>query len=300
MINTPIATNPIGSERRATARPQTVNVPWPLSFEPAVDDATVIETRAATVKRAKTYLKDHRIIAQTILRQKGGIAAASYLSQAQDELIQALFEQAITAHPPQPNEKISFIAVGGYGRGTLAPGSDVDLLILYPAQTPWTTAISEHVLYILWDIGLKVGHATRSVDECIKAAKDDMTIRTAVLESRLICGHVDVFDKFWARFSAEIMPKTASEFVHAKLAERDERVKKAGSSRYLVEPNVKEGKGGLRDLNTLFWIAKYVYRVRSVDELVEAGLFTKNELIAFNRCEEFLWRSCRKTAKTQQ
>jgi [protein-PII] uridylyltransferase len=295
MLNTPIATNPIGVERRKAERPQTVNVPWPLSFEPAQDDATPIETHAATVKRAKSYLKDHRIIAQTILRQKGGIAAASYLSQAQDEVIMALFEQAIATNTPAltvsaANDKISFIAVGGYGRGTLAPGSDVDLLILYPAQTPWTTAISEHVLYALWDIGLKVGHATRSTDECIKATKDDMTIRTAVLESRLICGYVGLFDKFWARFSTEVMPKTASEFVHAKLAERDERVKKAGSSRYLVEPNVKEGKGGLRDLNTLFWIAKYVYRVRGVDDLVEAGLFTKNELIAFNRCEEFLWR----------
>ncbi len=285
-----IATNPAGLERRKSERPQTVSVPWPLSFDPVSEDTAPADIRAEIVKRAKSYLKDHRIIAQTILRQKGGIAAASYLSQAQDEVIQALFEQAVSTHIPTPTDKISFIAVGGYGRGTLAPGSDVDLLILYPVQTPWSTAVSESLLYTLWDIGLKVGHATRTIDECIKAAKEDMTIRTAVLESRLICGHVGFFDKFWARFSTEVMPKTGAEFVEAKLLERDERVKKAGSSRYLVEPNVKEGKGGLRDLNTLFWIAKYVYRVRAVDELVEAGLFTKNELIAFNRCEEFLWR----------
>ncbi len=284
------ALNPVGVERRKSERPQTIAVPWPLVFEPVGGHITLIELRSATVKRSKTYLKDHRIIAQTILRQKGGIAAASYLSQAQDEVIQALFDQAIAVHPPQPNDKISIIAVGGYGRGTLAPGSDVDLLILYPQQTPWSTSVSESLLYTLWDIGLKVGHATRTIDDCIKATKEDMTIRTAVLESRLICGHSGFFDKFWARFSTEIMPKTGAEFVQAKLLERDERVKKAGSSRYLVEPNVKEGKGGLRDLNTLFWIAKYVYRVRSVDELVDAGLFTKNELVAFNRCEEFLWR----------
>ena len=136
----------------------------------------------------------------------------------------------------------------------------------------------------------KVGHATRSVDECLRQAKDDMTIRTTLLEARRIIGDEALFEDLRKRFDKEIVRKTAREYVAAKLEERDARVSRAGASRYLVEPNVKESKGGLRDLNTLFWIAKYVYRVREVEELVEAGLFTRRELLLFLRCEEFLWR----------
>ena len=246
------------------------------------------------VSIAKAYLREVRTTAEAVLTSHGGLAAAGYLSQAQDEVIEAFF-RSITAGDeradnPGMGERITICAVGGYGRGTLAPGSDVDLLILYPVQTVWSESVSEALLYMLWDTGLKVGHATRTIDECLKGARDDMTIRTALLEARLICGNVALFDAFWSRFDAEIMQGTSAAFAHAKLEERDERIRKAGVSRYLVEPNVKEGKGGLRDLNTLFWIAKYVYHVRSVDELVSAGLFTKRELTEFKRCEEFLWR----------
>ena len=161
------------------------------------------------------------------------------------------------------------VAVGGYGRGLLAPGSDIDLLFLMPDKpTPAAEKVVETLLYVLWDLKQKVGHATRSVDECLKQARGDMTIRTTLLEARLLIGDDALFETLQTRFDKEIVAKTAPEFVAAKLAERDDRVKRAGASRYLVEPNVKEGKGGLRDLNTLFWIAKYVYRVR---EAARAG-----------------------------
>ena len=143
---------------------------------------------------------------------------------------------------------------------------------------------------MLWDLKQKVGHATRTIDECLRQARADMTIRTSVLEARLILGDAKKLETLSARFDKEIVAKTASEFVTAKLGERDARVKRAGESRYLVEPNIKEGKGGLRDLNTLFWIAKYVYRVRDPRELVEAGLFSQREFNLFSRCEEFLWK----------
>jgi [protein-PII] uridylyltransferase len=138
-------------------------------------------------------------------------------------------------------------------------------------------------------MGLKVGHATRSVDECIRQAKADMTIRTAVLEARFLFGDVKLFEELIARFDKNIVQSTASEFVAAKLAEREERHRRAGQSRYLVEPNVKDGKGGLRDLHTLFWIAKYVYRVRNIEELVDRGVFDKDEYKIFRRAEDFLW-----------
>ncbi|TJX00527.1 bifunctional uridylyltransferase/uridylyl-removing protein, partial [Neisseria gonorrhoeae] len=149
------------------------------------------------------------------------------------------------------------------GRGLMAPESDIDLLFILPyKQTAWGEQVAEAILYSLWDMGLKVGHATRSVDESIRQARGDMTIRTAILETRYLAGDRPLYDELVERFDTEVVQGTAAEFVAAKLAEREERHRRGGQSRYLVEPNVKDGKGGLRDLHTLFWIAKYVYRVR--------------------------------------
>ena len=190
---------------------------------------------------------------------------------------------------PSEAERMAVVATGGYGRGLQAPGSDIDLLFLLPyKQTAWGESIAEAILYCLWDTGLKVGHATRSVDECIRQAKADMTIRTAILEARFLLGDQKLFDELVTRFDNEVVRNTASQFVAAKLAEREDRVRRSGQSRYLVEPNVKDGKGGLRDLHTLFWIAKYVYRVREPDELIKRGVFDKREYLLFRRCEDFL------------
>ena len=256
------------------------------------DDAAF---RKATVEVFQAALAAGTAACRRALEDNGrGLTCASQLSHLEDGLIRAIHHYAVThVHPPATAaapEPLCIAAVGGYGRATLAPGSDIDLLFLQPAKpTPRTERVVETILYVLWDLRQKVGHATRSVDECLRRARDDITIRTSVLEMRFILGDESLFTTLRDRFEREIVKASAREFVAAKLAERDQRVAKAGSSRYLVEPNVKEGKGGLRDLNTLFWIAKYSYRVRSADELVAAGLFTRREYLLFLRCEEFLW-----------
>ena len=253
------------------------------------------KARAAVVAALKAAMADGRDKAEAMLRADGrGSLCARRLSDLQDGLIQVIHDFATTfVYPPQNRstaERMSVTAVGGYGRGTLAPGSDVDLLFLLPyKQTPWGESVVEFILYMLWDLGLKVGHATRSVDECIRLARSDMTIRTAVLEARYIWGDRDLHDTLVARFDAEVVKGTGPEFIAAKLAERDARHRAQGASRYLVEPNVKDGKGGLRDLHTLFWIGKYFYRVRSREELVKAGVFSRAELTRFRKCEDFLW-----------
>src|SRR5215217_2120269 len=208
-----------------------------------------------------------------LLREGDGIACARRLSGLMDGIVRALHDSVVRhlypADNPSSAEKLAVVATGGYGRGTLAPGSDVDLLFLLPyKQTAWGESVVEAMLYVLWDLKLKVGHATRSVDVCIREAKADMTIRTALLEARFLLGDPALYEALLARFDKEVVRGSAPEFVDAKLKERDARVTKAGASRYLVEPNVKDGKGGLRDLNTLFWISKYVYRVREPQELV--------------------------------
>ena len=253
------------------------------------------ELRSVLAQRLKRALIEGRAKAeQLLLKDRHGRRCAERLCRMEDEIIRILFEfvrkHLYQSENPSDTERMAVIATGGYGRGLQAPGSDIDLLFLLPyKQTAWGEQIAEAILYCLWDTGLKVGHATRSVDECIRQAKADMTIRTAILEARFLLGDKALFDELQKRFDDEVVRNTAAEFVAAKLAEREERVRRSGQSRYLVEPNVKDGKGGLRDLHTLFWIAKYVFRVREPDELIKRGVFDKHEYQLFRRCEDFLW-----------
>ncbi|HEY9211442.1 MAG TPA: [protein-PII] uridylyltransferase, partial [Ancylobacter sp.] len=254
-----------------------------------------IELRSALAKRLKVaYAEGHKTAERWLMQEGSGRRCAERLSRLQDEIIALVHEIAVTHLYPSDNpstaERMAIIAVGGYGRGLMAPGSDTDILFLLPyKQTAWGESVAEAILYVLWDMGLKVGHATRSVDECIRQARGDMTIRTTLLEARLLLGDRPLYDEVIERFDKDVVEGTAVEFVAAKLAEREERLKRAGQSRYLVEPNVKDGKGGLRDLHTLFWIAKYVYRVRETRDLVAKGVFTAAEAAVFRRCEDFLW-----------
>ncbi|MGH6726895.1 MAG: [protein-PII] uridylyltransferase [Pseudolabrys sp.] len=253
------------------------------------------ELRAALAQRMKTALNEGRAKAELLLlKDRHGRRCAERLCRLEDEIIRLLFDFArkhlYPSQNPSEAEHMAVVATGGYGRGLQAPGSDIDLLFLLPyKQTAWGEQIAETILYCLWDTGLKVGHATRSVNECIRQAKADMTIRTAILEARFLLGDRNLYDQLVTRFDDEVVRNTAPQFVAAKLAEREDRVRRSGQSRYLVEPNVKDGKGGLRDLHTLFWIAKYVYRVREPAELIKRGVFDKQEYQLFRRCEDFLW-----------
>jgi len=223
-----------------------------------------------------------------------GSEAARSLSDLMDQLIGALHEfVTVRVFPlanPTAGERMALVAVGGYGRGELAPFSDIDLLFLLPYKaTPYVEQVVEWMLYLLWDLGLKVGHATRSVDESLRLAKADMTIRTALLEARFVSGEKRLFLELKKRFADEVAATTGMAFVEAKLAERDQRHQRLGDSRYVLEPNIKEGKGGLRDLHTLFWIAKYRYRIDDVGELVSRGVLTEEEHAAFAKALDFLW-----------
>jgi [protein-PII] uridylyltransferase len=187
-------------------------------------------------------------------------------------------------------ETMSLVAVGGYGRGELSPQSDIDLLFLTPyKRTPRHEQLVEYMLYLLWDLGLKVGQATRSAEECVRQAKADLTIRTALLEMRWLWGDQALFAELQNRFRNDVIAGTAEEFVDAKLAERDSRHDQMGDVRYVLEPNIKEGKGGLRDLHTLFWIAKYLYGIRDIDELVEKGVISRIAARRFTKAQDFLW-----------
>ena len=260
------------------------------------DAREATQLRAVLVPELRAVIAaGHQDAEERLMKERDGVACARRISALTDAVIRAIHDAVVWRLYPNDNpssgEQLAVVATGGYGRGTMAPGSDIDLLFLLPyKQTAWSESIVEAMLYVLWDLKVKVGHATRSVEECMREGKADMTIRTALLEARFLFGSRSLFEEMVTRFDQELVMWTAPEFVEAKLRERDTRVSKAGASRYLVEPNVKDGKGGLRDLNTLFWIAKYTYRVRDQVELVSAGLFTQEEYRVFERCEELLWR----------
>ncbi|MCB2128408.1 MAG: [protein-PII] uridylyltransferase [Rhodobacteraceae bacterium] len=211
-----------------------------------------------------------------------------------DAIVKCVFHLASEVLHPQPMptkvEALAVMAVGGYGRAEMAPQSDVDLLFLTPWKiTAWAESVIESMLYILWDLRLKVGHASRTVKDCLRLGREDFTIRTALLERRFICGHQPLAAELKTRLRDDLFKGTSIEFIEAKLAEREERHKRQGGQRYVLEPNVKEGKGGLRDLQTLYWIGKYIHAVRHADELVAQGLLKREEYQTFAAAEDFLW-----------
>ncbi len=258
-------------------------------------DGSDNETRKevlALLKQVSSRGRDH--IESLLMEDGSGSDCATRLSHLQDEIIRCLYDFAIVHVFRVPNlsagERMAIICVGGYGRGTLAPGSDLDLLFLLPyKQTALGESLIEYMLYMLWDMGFKVGHATRNIDQCISLSREDMTIRTSVLEARFLWGEKTLYDELIERFENEIVQKTAPEFIASKLAERDVRHSKSGQSRYLVEPNIKDGKGGLRDLHTLFWISKYYFRVRTQKELRQKKVFSAAEFRKFTKAHDFLW-----------
>ena len=203
-----------------------------------------------------------------------------------DCLIEALFENLIGKEP----QGLSLVATGGYGRGELAPSSDIDLLFLTKnAADKKTRAQIEAMLYMLWDMGLTVGYATRSITQALKATKEDMTIRTALLEARHLAGDEALFKQLMEKFDRTIVANSEVEFITHKLEERDARHGRGDNRRYALEPNIKEGKGGLRDLHTLFWIARYAYKVSSIDAMIGHGVLSRSEAQVFSSAQRFLW-----------
>ncbi|HEX5262557.1 MAG TPA: nucleotidyltransferase domain-containing protein, partial [Phenylobacterium sp.] len=262
------------------------------ALEASGDD---LAQRKAALEILKAALFRGRMIAKERLENgAGGIETARLISGVTDEVITALWDfttvHVFRARNPTEGERLALMAVGGYGRGTLAPYSDIDLLFVRPyKQTAHAESVIEYMLYALWDLGFKVGHASRTIEECIKLSREDFTIRTSILEARRLAGDEKLAAELIRRFQNEVVNGTGAEFVAAKLKERDERHARAGASRYMVEPNVKEGKGGLRDLNTLFWIAQYLHPGEPIEKIMQLEMFERREVRAFIQAFDFLW-----------
>ena len=223
--------------------------------------------------------------------QISGLQAARLLGSLVDGVIGALFDHAVNDTGLGAPGRLAIAATGGYGRGVLAPFSDIDLLFLTGEDpAPETLRMVEYMLYFLWDLGLKVGHATRSIEDCLVEGAKDTTIRTALLDARFLTGDTKLFGEFHRRFRAACKEAGAAEYIAAKQAERAVRHRRYGESPFVVEPNIKEGRGGLRDLQTLYWIARYVFDTQTMGELADlGGILTQQEARHGRRAWEFLW-----------
>lgn len=251
--------------------------------------------RRLLVERLRGFRNDGLDSVRQSLREypRQGRSCAVAIAGLHDEILTELHHFVCRYVFRRPNlsegERLAIVAIGGYGRGALAPASDLDLLFLHPYKsTPWEETLVEYMLLTLWDIGIVVGHATRSPQGSILAARD-LASCTAMLDARFIVGDKNLFDDWQAKFHEHLANTNSADFIDEKLNERDERHRRFGLSRYLVEPNVKESKGGLRDLDILFWLAKYTYRIHKPSEMVRIGLFTPEDYAILRGCYNFFW-----------
>lgn len=262
-----------------------------LSVRDAYGDPIAQRARALEVLRAALF-RGRMIAKERLENGASGMETARLLCGVTDVVIRALWEFTTSIAIPMSEQSppLALAATGGYGRGALAPFSDIDLLFVrgeLGGQVSLEATIG-YLLYALWDLGFKVGHASRTVEECVDLARSDMTIRTSLLELRYLAGHGTLISELQDRFGAQVLTGTAAEFIDAKLAERDARHARVGASRFVVEPNVKDGKGGLRDLHTLFWIARYLHPDARDEAALRSLMFEGRELRIVVRAFEFL------------
>jgi len=246
-------------------------------------------------KQGKEFLAQARqLLFEKHLGGASGEAVVAEWTAVVDHLVWSLHEAARRGYAERftvLDQKVTVIAQGGYGRGELNPGSDIDLLFVYPQRADaYVETVSEKVLYALWDTGLTVGHAVRSVRDCVKLGGKDLKVKTALLDLRYLAGDRPLYDSFTATMERELLKKNATRFFRDKIKESQDRHGKYGDSVYLVEPHVKEGEGGLRDLHTAMWLAKVKFVVHELDELPAKGVLTDREYEDVRAARDFLWR----------
>ncbi len=279
--------------------------PIPMPRAPEAAAAQLSDALAALAAEQSPVPRDaalgafrrHLARIQTYVRQAfeqeqlTGLQSARLLGALVDGVISGLYQHTIQDTGITPRGPLSVAATGGYGRGVLAPFSDIDLLFLTGGEPdPATLQAVEYMLYFLWDLGLKVGHATRSIEDCLIEGAKDTTIRTALLDARYVTGDPALFAEFHRRFRAGCKEAGIAEYVAAKQGERAVRHRRYGDSPFMVEPNIKEGRGGLRDIQTLYWIARYVFDTQTMGELADlGGILTQQEARHGRRAWEFLW-----------
>lgn len=235
------------------------------------------------------------MIHQRLLDGSSGAEAMEALTELVDGLIIGRYRNGLRqlgeAAESASSQACCLVALGGYGRRELAPQSDIDLMVLFkPDAKEMIPDLVKTVLHPLWDAGFQVGHSVRTIQECLDLATEDLTIRTSMMEARFLVGSTQLFQEFHGRYARRIVGKSVDRFIDQKLEERRREYEKFGETVYLLEPNVKKSKGGLRDLHVLQWIGMARYRAATVRELADRGVLSRQDYRAVTEAREFLWR----------
>ncbi len=223
-----------------------------------------------------------------------GTEVTHLLSDMMDELHNRLFLSIVydLGGGDSMLEHVSLVAVGGYGRGELNPFSDIDIMFLHDGILPAATVedIAQKLLYFLWDMRLDVGYSVRKIADCVEMAAADATVKTALMDARFLSGSRPLFAILTKVIFSQILPKSSDSFIKEKIADMKSRREKYGSTVYLLEPNLKEGEGGLRDLQTAIWVARVKYKFLDLRELIIKGILDDEELDAYHAALDYLWR----------
>jgi len=250
------------------------------------------ERRKLLLDGARAYLEHHR---ELILREHRGGASGHQvvgsLTSMVDTLIRNLYCSILADVPREEVGSCALIAIGGYGRGELNPHSDIDIMFYYSGKDrPFAERLSERMLYLLWDLGLEIGYSVRTEKDCLDMAAKDITARTALLDSRLLVGDEDLYGQYDRSVFQTVLSQNTRAFIREKMEENERRLRKYGSTVFLLEPNIKEGEGGLRDLHTALWVARVKFKARSLRDLIIKGVMNEPEGKAFEDALDYLWR----------
>lgn len=263
---------------------------------PAKDKRSFDERRPQILDACKQYLQaSHQGIQQQHDAGASGTEVVHLLSAAMDAMVISLFSGILEetgAANRQLIGHLTLVAIGGYGRGELNPYSDVDIMFLHDGSVPGDVVegFAQRLLYFLWDLRLDVGYSVRTPADCVEMAAQDTTVKTALIDCRFLAGHEPLFATLYKTVYSQILPKASDKFIKEKIAEMRQRRNKFGSTIYLLEPNIKEGEGGLRDLQTALWVARVKYKFDDPRELVIKGVLSEAELEVYHSALDHLWR----------
>ena len=212
------------------------------------------------------------------------------LAEKRSDIIDKLIKRAVVGQGFADLKNVVVLALGGYGRKELCPYSDIDLMFLYkPRNKTLARDITEKLLYLLWDLNFEVGHSVRTIDECMELSQEeDSTILTSLLDGRYVFGDKELYSEFDKALYGDLLPGISTKFIQRKIEENENRINRYGRSVYLLEPNLKEGQGGLRDINYALWIAQAKFKVKSFSELLPKGILIERELRTFKKGLDFL------------
>jgi [protein-PII] uridylyltransferase len=251
------------------------------------------EKRGAYLAAAREFLEHYREEIKRVHREgAGGSQVVGSTTRMTDALVTGLFtELSEDLQVGKSGGDLALVAIGGYGRKELNPYSDLDLMFLYSGKdSKRVEEVANRLLYFLWDLKLDVGYSVRTLQDCVEMANSDLTVKTALLDARLLIGSETLFGDLKKLMVSQVLAKRSDAFITEKLDEKEKRRGKYGSSVYILEPNIKEGEGCLRDLHTAMWVAKIKYKVDEPRELIMKGVLSEDDLKEYYGALSYLWR----------